>query len=149
MDNCKVWLPKALDHGRENHYQVFVSWDNASIHPGTAQELQQLGLTPQQLIGPPANSPDFHEMIEHRFGDVKEELVKVIYKAGFENVTPRLVVDAVVGLCEEISAAKVAADIPKQILAYQVVAAPETATITSGGKTYKGTNGAYGPKGVR
>jgi hypothetical protein len=149
LDHCSIWVPKAMELARRDNFNMLVSWDNASIHPNTQQELTRLGLTQQQLIGPPANSPDFHELIEHRFGEVKEGLVTVIYKFGFDKVNSRVVADAVKDLCCLITPAKVAADIPQQIFAYRVVAAPEDVTLSHGHKSYKGTFGGYGPRGVR
>jgi hypothetical protein len=149
MDNCRVWVPNAIRKGQENNHKVYFSWDNASIHPRTQQQLAALCIRPDQLRGPPPHSPDFHELVEHRFGEVKEGLVVLLYKAGFDKVDARMVADAIKGLCTtKITAAKVAADIPQQILAYQVVSAPVTTTITKGNKSYKGTNCGYGPKGV-
>lgn len=149
MDHCRVWVPKARAAAARDGFQLLVSWDNASFHPNTPQELAQLGLTQEQLIGPPANSPDFHEMIEHRFGEVKEEVVCVLYRAGFDNIDPHKVACAAKDLCWRITPAKVAADIPQQIFAYKVVAADESVTLSSGNKSYQGTNGGYGPRGVR
>lgn len=150
MDNCRVWVPQAIRKGQENNHKVYFSWDNASIHPKSQQQLAALGIRPDQLRGPPPYSPDFHEMIEHRFGEVKEGLVVQLYKAGFDNVDAVMAAEAIRDLCiKGITAAKVAADISQQIFSYQVVSAPVTTTITKGNKSYQGTNGGYGPKGAR
>ena len=126
---------------------MLVSWDNASIHqfPGG---VARLGLQPDQYLELPPQSPDFHQLIEHCFGNLKNDLVVALYKQFWE--APRKETqDWVIAWCHALKPSKLQKGLAKLPVLYRIVSAPKGYPVWDGHKFTEGTGGDWAPKGWR
>jgi len=144
-DNLSCFLPQ---HQQKLHaatgYNHLVSVDNASIH-GVQDSKHILGY-PETFLRHPAHSPDLHQVIEHRFAELKQYLVNRVYEVGFERCTVKLLRDFVMEYAASITPAKIQADIQNLINCYQVVAADGYNWVQIGHENYAGAAGGWPPK---
>lgn len=149
-DNCSCWVPKAIHKAQQGRHGVLVSWDNASFH--NFGGVTGLGLSEAQHLVLPAHSPDLHQIIEHCFARLKQQLVVLLYKLGWDNVTPQAVADAVLQLCrgdKVASADIIRAELPRLPKLYRVLSTPKGQTFFDGMHHVQGSGGDWPPKGYR
>jgi hypothetical protein len=160
-DNLSAFLPsmqqQAIGTGRIHlegdntlrfeHFRYMVSLDNASIH-NPKDYHQSLGW-PATWISHPAHSPDLHQIIEHRFAELKQWLVNRIYQIGWDRCDVRVIRQLVLEFCWGITPEKIQADLENLKLCYKIVAAPAGQVITVGQRSYLGTGGGWPAKRFR
>lgn len=137
----------------EDRTGVLVSWDNATIHNFKAR-LAELGLHPTQLIDLPPHSPDLHQLIEHVFARLKQQLVVAMYRLGWEKVTPQIAIDMVLSLLNNTfdtvcTPSVLQRDLHNVINCYKIVAAPTNSQVWVNDHWVSGTDGGWPPKGFR
>lgn len=151
QDNTKCWVQKAKGLAQQHRHRVVASWDNASMH---TFRVSKVGLTPTQHLALPPHSPDLHQIIEHCFARLKQELVAKLYKLGWDNVTPEVVAREVLALCEDqhgtvASAAVIRADLAHLPRLYRVLSTPKGQYVFDGNRWVQGSGGDWPPKGYR
>ena len=150
FDNCKVWVPQALQQAQQMHRPCWVSWDNASIHNFTEDlgGLAALNLTQHQHIVLPARSPDLHQIIEKCFARLKADLVASMYKVGWDQVTPEWVAQWVIDWCEAIKAETIQDGLNLLPKLYTAVSTPKGQVVYVDGSQIAGTDGGYAKKSI-
>lgn len=152
-DNCSCWVPKAIHMAQQSRHGVLVSWDNASFHNFNSYGgVTRLGLADAQHLVLPAQSPDLHQIIEHCFARLKQQLVALLYKLGWDNVTPQVVADVVLQLCRGdtvASAAIIKAELHRLPKLYRVLSTPKGQQVFDGSRHVQGCGGDWPPKGYR
>jgi hypothetical protein len=147
-DNLSCFLPQCQQQLiATSGYNHLVSVDNASIH-GLQDTQHNLGYPGTFLMHPP-HSPDLHQVIEHRFAELKQYLVDRVYQIGFECCNAKLLRQIVVEYAATITPAKIQADIQNLIKCYKVVAADSNTEVQFGHESYKGVAGGWPPKRFR
>lgn len=97
----------------------------------------------------PAHSPDLHQVIEHRFAELKQYLVNRVYELGFENVTTTALRGFVMEYCASITSLLIRADIQNLINCYQVVRTPVGQSVLINHRPVDGVGGGWPPKHFR
>lgn len=148
-DNLNSFLPqlqqKLIAATGWNH---LVSLDGASIHK--VQDAPYILGYPETFLNHPAHSPDLHQVIEHRFAELKQYLVNRVYQIGFERCTVQLLRQIVLEFCAtQITPAKIESELANLKLCYQVVAAPTYQWVLVGTQNYAGVAGGWPPKRFR
>lgn len=151
QDNTTCWVQKAFQLAQQHGHDVVASWDNASMH---TFKVSQVGLTQAQHLVLPPHSPDLHQIIEHCFARLKQELVVKLYHLGWDNVTPEVVAREVLELCEAehgtvASAAVIKADLAHLPRLYRVLSTPKGQYVFDGSRWVQGSGGDWPPKGYR
>jgi len=148
-DNLSCFLPQCQAEfmKKEGGYNHFVSVDGASIH-GIQDTQHKLGY-PETFLRHPAHSPDLHQVIEHRFAELKQYLVDRVYQIGFERCNVQVLRQIVLDYAATITPAKIKADIQNLIKCYQVVAADSYTWVQFGHENYAGAAGGWPPKRFR
>ncbi len=151
-DNLSCFLPYCqnllLDStGEYEGSRHLVSLDNASIH--SLQDTRHNLGYPGAFVIHPAHSPDLHQVIEHRFAELKQYLVDRVYQIGFERCNVQLLRQIVLEYAATITPGKIKADIQNLIKCYQVVAADSDTEVHFGHESYKGVAGGWPPKRFR
>lgn len=161
-DLLSTFLPVLQHQAIGWGFRHLVSVDGASIHrvgrmptphphpPGwrPASPNYQLGYASTFLPHPP-HSPDLHQVIEHRFAELKQYLVNSVYQVGFGNVTSELLRAFVLEYCSTITPQLIQADILNLVKCYQVVACRVGASVLINGKSVAGVGGGWPPKQFR
>ena len=141
-------------------FRHLVSVDGASIHrvgkmptphprPRPSYPNYMLGYA-STFLPHPAHSPDLHQVIEHRFAELKQYLVNRVYQIGFERCTVQLLRQIVLEFCAtQITPAKIQSELANLKLCYQVVAAPTYQWVLVGRQNYAGVAGGWPPKRFR
>jgi hypothetical protein len=93
----------------------------------------------------PAHSPDLHQVIEHRFAELKQHLVNRVYQLGFENVTTAALRLFVLEYCMTITPQLIQADIQNLVKCYQVVRAPIGSSVLINNRSVDGVAGGWPP----
>jgi hypothetical protein len=141
------------------HFRQLVSVDGASIHrvgkmptphprPRPSYPNYMLGYASQFLPHPP-HSPDLHQVIEHRFAEMKQHLVNRVYQLGFQNVTTAALRHFVLEYCHSITPQLIQADLRNLVNCYQVVRTPVGSSVLIDGKPVDGVGGGWPPKRFR
>jgi hypothetical protein len=107
-----------------------------------------LGYASQFLPHPP-HSPDLHQVIEHRFAEMKQHLVNRVYQLGFQNVTTAALRHFVLEYCHSITPQLIQADLRNLVNCYQVVRTPVGSSVLIDGKPVDGVGGGWPPKRFR
>lgn len=150
-DNCACWMAKAqqqVQKGDDRNRLFRVSMDNPSIHQIPISMLNY-GQTTGTLVQLPAYSPDLHQVIEHRFANMKQYLVQCIYRDGWGNVTQQHLRQYVLDYCKTITPELIKGEVERLKDCYRVVAAAEGSVVQVGQRQYVGTNGKFAPKPLR
>jgi hypothetical protein len=140
-------------------FRHLVSVDGASIHkvgkmptphprPRPSYPNYMLGYA-SQFLPHPAHSPDLHQVIEHRFAEMKQYLVNRVYQLGFENVTSASLRQFVLEYCRTITPQVIQADIRNLVECYQVVRTPVGCSVLINGRPVDGVGGGWPPKHYR
>jgi hypothetical protein len=128
--------------------RLYVSLDNASIHNMKEVDLS-LGW-PDRFLKHPAHSPDLHQVIEHRFAEMKQYIVERVYQTGFHKVNSRVLKQFVLEFCRDrISPEIIQKELVNLKLCYQVVATPNYQWVLAGKQYYCGVAGGWPPKRFR
>lgn len=140
------YLPAAA-RARQQGWQPMISMDNPHFHrvsPG----LIDLG---DQLLVLPKYSPDLHQLVEHPFAGIKQELVNKIYRLGWDVVNGgmQFLRDEVVALCQMITPEQIESGLKGLKECYQVVAAPLTGCVYINNTWVQGVEGGRPPKRFR
>ena len=147
-DNLSCFLPHLqqllISTNGCNH---LVSVDNASIHG--IQDTQHILGYPETFLKHPAHSPDLHQVIEHRFAELKQYIVDRVYQVGFDRCNVKMLRQFVLEYCATITPAKIQADIQNLIKCYKVVAADSYTWVQFGHENYAGAAGGWPPKRFR
>ena len=147
-DNLSCFLPQfqqlLIATRGCNH---LVSVDNATIH--TVHDTPHILGFPETFLNHPAHSPDLHQVIEHRFAELKQYIVNRVYQVGFERCNVKLLRQFVMEYAATITPAVIKADIQNLIKCYQVVAADGYNWVQFGKENYAGAAGGWPPKRFR
>jgi hypothetical protein len=128
--------------------RLYVSLDGASIH-NMKEARWSLGW-PDRFLNHPAHSPDLHQVIEHRFAELKQYIVERVYAVGFENCTSGVLRQFVLDFCAtRITPELIQRELANLQLCYQVVAAPNYQWVLAGQQYYCGVAGGWPPKRFR
>lgn len=102
------------------------------------------------FINVPPHSPDLHQVIEHRFAELKQYLVNRVYQYGFNRCTVQVLRQFVLEFCrDKITPAKIKDDIENLLHCYEIVAAPTSQWVQVGQQHYAGVAGGWPPKRFR
>jgi hypothetical protein len=105
---------------------------------------------PETFVELPAYSPDLHQVIEHRFAELKQYLVNRVYEIGFERCNMQVLRAIVLEFCRnEIPTAKIVKELENLKLCYKIVAAPINTWVQVGNQNYAGVAGGWPPKRFR
>lgn len=140
-------------------FRHLVSVDGASIHrvgkmptphprPRPSYPNYMLGYA-STFLPHPAHSPDLHQVIEHRFAELKQHLVNRVYQLGFENVTTAALRLFVLEYCMTITPQLIQADIQNLVKCYQVVRTPIGSSLLINNRSVDGVAGGWPPKHFR
>jgi hypothetical protein len=122
-----------------------VSLDGALIHD-VKEMPQRLGY-PDVFLSHPAHSPDMHQVIEHRFAELKQYLVNRVYQVGWEQCTVQRLREFVLEFCDtRITPEMIQSELNNLLLCYKVVAAEPNEWVLAGTKHYAGVAGGWPPK---
>lgn len=140
------YLPAAKREERED-WQPMISMDNPHFH-NVSPELVDLS---GQVLELPEYSPDLHQIIEHPFGSIKQDVINEIYRVGFAVLDGgmQFLRNEVVRLCQRITPEQVAGGIQGLIDCYKVVAAPRTGGVMINRTWVPGVEGGRPPKRFR
>lgn len=128
--------------------RYLVSLDGASIHK--LQDAPHVLGYPFHFLNHPAHSPDLHQVIEHRFAELKQYLVNRVYQIGFQRCTVQVLRQIVLEFCAtQITPAKIVSELANLKLCYQIVAAPTYTWVLVGKQNYAGVAGGWPPKRFR
>lgn len=124
-----------------------ISMDNPNFH--NVSKLIEFGA--DELLPLPKYSPDLHQLIEHPFGGIKQQLANRLYRLGASLVDTdmQVLMDMVVELCHQITPDKVTSQVQNLKDCYKVVAAPRTEGVTINDTYYAGVEGGRPPKRFR
>ena len=161
-DLLKSFLPRLQEYAIQRGYRHLVSVDGASIHKllkyptpnpcsargNTQRSAFQLGYA-STFLPHPAHSPDLHQVIEHRFAEMKQHLVNRVYQLGWERVTPAVLRGFVLEYCQTITPQLIQADIRNLVQCYQVVGTPVGSSTVINGKAVAGVGGGWPAKHYR
>jgi hypothetical protein len=91
-----------------------------------------------------------HQVIEHRFAELKQYLVNKVYQVGWEHCSVQLLRQFVLEFCEtRISPELIERELDNLVLCYQVVAAQPNVWVQAGTCQYPGVAGGWPPKRFR
>ena len=158
-DMLSTFLPVLQCQAIQWGFRHLVSVDGASIHrvgrmptphprPRPSSPNYQLGYA-STFLPHPAHSPDLHLVIEHRFAELKQHLVKRVYQLGFENVTTAALRLFVMEYCMTITPQLIQADIQNLVKCYQVVRTPIGSSVLINNRSVDGVAGGWPPKHFR
>lgn len=134
-------------------WQPKVSMDNPNfhhVHPKLCCLVEETGY--RHLLLLPKYSPDLHQIVEHPFGGIKQDLVNDIYRLTWDMVEAggmQWLRDKVVALCERITPEQVEAGLQRLTECYKVVAAPRTGGVLINDRRVEGVEGGRPPKAFR
>jgi hypothetical protein len=125
-----------------------VSLDGALIHD--VKELPNRVGYPNVFLYHPAHSPDMHQVIEHRFAELKQYLVNRVYQIGWEHCDIQQLRQFVLEFCEtSITPEKIQRELENLLLWYKVVSAKPDEWVLAGTQHYPGVAGGWPPKRFR
>lgn len=153
VDNLNCFLPHtqntALDTPKKwgGPFNYLVSVDGCSIHK-LMKEDYSLGYA-STFLPHPAYSPDLHQVIEHRFAELKQYLVNRVYHQGFENVDVGVLRGFVADFFNTVTPVTIEADLINLVNCYRVVATPTYCSVLINGVNVQGVGGGWPPKRFR
>lgn len=148
-DNLSCFATQLQQQAIDQGFRLMFSMDNAPIH-NVKPEMVNFGQT-SLLLPHPANSPDLHQVVEHRFADMKQHVVTRMYQVGFDTVqqNPALLQQFVLEYCQTITPQLIESELENLVKCYQVVACPGYSAVVIDGKNVEGVGGNWPRKGLR
>lgn len=157
MDNLNCFLPDLQVHAKAHTkddeaktpdpFNYLVSVDGCSIHKLMKEECS-FGY-PSIFLPHPAYSPDLHQVIEHRFAELKQYLVNRVYEYGFENVDVGVLRGFVDAFFLTVTPQSIEADLANLLNCYRVVSTPTYCSVLINGVNVQGVGGGWPPKRFR